>query len=405
MPPIRILQVMPAMDAGGMETFVMNVYRTIDREKVQFDFLYHYDKPCFFDDEIRALGGRIFKLTVRQDNNLPRYLRELRALFAAHPEWRIIHGHYSGFGMFYSPAARRAGMEYFEMSHLFTQWGALHAPKIMADTDAGPVRVFGWETAACSPEYAGFLRALLPQLMDELRALGIADHTYFHISDEPCESMLEDYAAARALVAPYVDGCPIIDALSSLKFYASGIVKKPIPGINHLQEFVDAGVPGLWTYYCVSQYKAVSNLFMAMPAARTRMLGAQLYKYDIEGFLQWGYNFYNSQYSLYPIDPYAVTDADGVFPAGDAFQVYPGANGEPEESIRLLLCHMAMQDLCALRWLESLTSRAHVLSLLSDCAGGPLTLVDYPRSADFFARLRAAVNREILERKGLAFHS
>ena len=67
------------------------------------------------------------------------------------------------------------------MSHLFTQWGALHAPKIMADTDAGPVRVFGWETAACSPEYAGFLRALLPQLMDELRALGIADHTYFHI--------------------------------------------------------------------------------------------------------------------------------------------------------------------------------------------------------------------------------
>ena len=110
MPPIRVLQVMPAMDAGGMETFVMNVYRTIDREKVQFDFLYHYDKPCFFDDEIRALGGRIFKLTVRQDNNLPRYLRDLRTLFAAHPEWRIIHGHYSGFGMFYNPAARRAGI-------------------------------------------------------------------------------------------------------------------------------------------------------------------------------------------------------------------------------------------------------------------------------------------------------
>ena len=60
-----------------------------------------------FDDEIRALGGRIFKLTVRQDNNLPRYLRELRELFAAHPEWRIIHGHYSGFGMFYNPRRAR----------------------------------------------------------------------------------------------------------------------------------------------------------------------------------------------------------------------------------------------------------------------------------------------------------
>ena len=110
MAPIRVLQVMPAVDAGGMETCVMTVYRTIDRDKVQFDFLYHYDKPCFFDDEICTLGGNIYKMTVRQDNNLPRYLRELRELFAAHPEWRIIHGHYSGFGMFYNPVARRAGI-------------------------------------------------------------------------------------------------------------------------------------------------------------------------------------------------------------------------------------------------------------------------------------------------------
>ena len=49
---------MPAMDAGGMETFVMNVYRAVDRSQVQFDFLYHYDKPCFYDAEIEALGGQ-----------------------------------------------------------------------------------------------------------------------------------------------------------------------------------------------------------------------------------------------------------------------------------------------------------------------------------------------------------
>ena len=109
MAPIRVLQVMPAMDAGGMETFVMNVYRTIDRTQVQFDFLYHYNKPCFYDDEIAALGGRITKLTVRQDNNIPRYLRQLDRFFAANP-YRIIHGHYSGFGMFYNRAAKRRGV-------------------------------------------------------------------------------------------------------------------------------------------------------------------------------------------------------------------------------------------------------------------------------------------------------
>ena len=110
MVPIRVLQVMPAMDAGGMETFVMNVYRTIDRDKVQFDFLYHYDKPCFYDAEIEALGGHITKLTVRQDNNIPKYLHDLHAFFTAHPEYKVIHGHYSGFGMFYNPVARRAGI-------------------------------------------------------------------------------------------------------------------------------------------------------------------------------------------------------------------------------------------------------------------------------------------------------
>ena len=111
MAPIRVLQIMPAMDAGGMETFVMNVYRAINREKVQFDFLYHYDKPCFFDYEIQALGGRITKLTVRQDNNLPRYLHQLEELFRSHPEWKIIHGHYSGFGMFYNKKARQCGIQ------------------------------------------------------------------------------------------------------------------------------------------------------------------------------------------------------------------------------------------------------------------------------------------------------
>lgn len=98
------------MNAGGMETFIMNVYRAIDREKVQFDFLYHYDMPCFYDEEIRRLGGSITKLTVRQDNNLPRYLSQLKAFFRAHPEYKVIHGHYSGFGMFYNPVAKRCGI-------------------------------------------------------------------------------------------------------------------------------------------------------------------------------------------------------------------------------------------------------------------------------------------------------
>ena len=110
MEPIRILQVVPAMNTGGMETFIMNLYRAMDREKVQFDFLYHYDMPCFYDEEILRLGGRITKLTVRQDNNLPKYLHQLNEFFARHTEYRVIHGHYSGFGVFYNAAAKKNGI-------------------------------------------------------------------------------------------------------------------------------------------------------------------------------------------------------------------------------------------------------------------------------------------------------
>ncbi|MBQ5755431.1 MAG: glycosyltransferase, partial [Oscillospiraceae bacterium] len=71
---------------------------------------YHYDMPCFYDEEILRLGGRITKLTVRQDNNLPKYLRQLDEFFARHPEYKVVHGHYSGFGMFYNPAAKKHGV-------------------------------------------------------------------------------------------------------------------------------------------------------------------------------------------------------------------------------------------------------------------------------------------------------
>ncbi len=294
--------------------------------------------------------------------------------------------------------AQAAGMRYFEMSHLFTQWGAKHAPKVMAEAEGETRRIFGWETAAQSPEYARFLRELLPCLVEELKGLGIFERTYFHISDEPREEMLSDYCAARALVEPYIGGRPIMDALSSLELYRKGAVRCPIPAINHLEPFLEAQVPGLWTYYCVSQYMDVTNAFMAMPSSRTRMLGVQLYKYNLKGFLQWGYNFYNTPLSAHAINPYACTDAEGAFPAGDAFIVYPGADGQPEESIRSLVMHMAMQDLRALQWLEALTSREHVLELLEEAAGEPLTLTEYPRSNAFFLALRERVNSEIIQR-------
>lgn len=291
---------------------------------------------------------------------------------------------------------KRCGVTYYEMSHLFSQWGAVAAPKIIATVDGEEKKLFGWHTDARGAEYAGFLRAFLTALIKELHRLQIFDRAYFHISDEPVLEHLDNYRHAKSLVKPYIEGRPIIDALSDFAFYQTGAVEKPIVSINHMTPFLKAEVSGLWTYYCISQYKDVTNSFMAMPAARTRILGAQLYRYQIEGFLQWGYNFYNTWLSIHPLNPFETTDAGGIFPAGDPFQVYPGENGEPEDSLRFMMMHLAMQDLRALQALEALRGREHVLALLDECAQGPLTLTEYPRGAEFFDRLREKVNAELV---------
>lgn len=110
MEPIRILHVVPNMQAGGLETFIMNVYRNIDREKIQFDFLVHYSKHCFYDDEIEQLGGRIYRMTVREDKNFIRYIIQLNQFFEKHREYTIVHGHMTSFGIFYFFVAKNHGV-------------------------------------------------------------------------------------------------------------------------------------------------------------------------------------------------------------------------------------------------------------------------------------------------------
>ena len=293
---------------------------------------------------------------------------------------------------------RSAGIRYIEMAHLFTQWGAKAAPKVMATVDGEYRRLFGWETPAVGGEYTRFLQAYLPALTARLREWGVADRTCFHISDEPGAAHLTDYLAARDSVARYLKDYRVMDALSDYSLYERGAVTHPVPSIDHIGPFLAHGVPDLWTYYCTSQWDRVSNRFIAMPSARNRILGVQLYKYRIAGFLHWGYNFYNAQFSRYPIDPYRTADADGAFPAGDPFLVYPGPDGEPVESIRIMVLEQALHDMRALELLEGLAGRDFVTEAIDGDLDGGVTFTDYPKSAEYLLRLRGRVNREIEKR-------
>ncbi len=292
---------------------------------------------------------------------------------------------------------RSCGIQYFEMSHLFSQWGAAYAPKVVALKDGKEEKIFGWHTPA-SGKYTDFLHVLLPQLTGKLKEWGIAEVTWFHLSDEPREEDLDSYRAARESIEDLLDGFHTMDALSDYKFYEHGLVEQPVPANDAIQEFLNHGVENLWTYYCVSQSYEVSNRFMAMPSLRNRIYGLQLYKYRIAGILHWGYNFYNSQYSLEKLNPYQVTDAGGCFAAGDPFLVYPGADGYPEESIRMMMLEEALQDLRACELLESLAGRETVMECIEENLAEPLTFTCFPKTDYYLIALRNRINREIAKR-------
>ena len=289
----------------------------------------------------------------------------------------------------------RCGVEYIEISHLFTQWGAAHAPKIMATVNGEYKKIFGWETDALGEEYATFIRTFLTALLSHLKESGNDKRCFFHVSDEPGLAHLENYKRAKAIVADLLDGYTIMDALSKYDFYQTGVLDHPIPSNNHIKPFLDGGVKDLWTYYCVSQPIEVSNRYHSMPNWRNRSIGMQMYKYNIVGFLQWGYNFYNNQYSGDPINPFYEQSSDYAFPGGDPFSVYPAMDGTALESPRLVVFYEALQDIKAMKLAEKLTSHDYVVKAIEDVFGGEITFDTCTKSSTTMHAIREKVNEII----------
>ncbi len=290
--------------------------------------------------------------------------------------------------------AERCGVRFFEMAHFFTQWGAAHCPKIVALENGKERKIFGWKDSASGAKYRNFLDQFLPQLVRFIEKRELKKRCYFHVSDEPHINHLDAFSQAASIVHGHLKGYPFIDALSNVEYYERGLVRLPIPASNHIEPFVEKGIKNLWTYYCVSQWDQVSNRFFNMPSARNRILGAQLYKYDLKGFLQWGFNFYYAQYSTRSVNPFVETDAGRAFPAGDAFLVYPGEDG-PIDSIRGEVFREALQDQRALQLLEKLQGREKTLKLLEQGAGAAITMKRYPRDMDWLLQMRERCNRRI----------
>ena len=295
--------------------------------------------------------------------------------------------------------ANRCGVEHFELAHFYTQWGARHAPKIMATVDGEYKRIFGWDTRANSRKYKKFLTALSVELKKYLEERKLKEKVLIHVSDEPHAPCIAYKKASKHIHSLY-EGYKIVDALSDYSFYKKKIVSSPIPSNDHIEPFI-GNVENLWVYYCSAQKNNyVSNRFFCNESLRTRIIGYQMYKYDIKGFLHWGYNFYYKRLSKGLIDPFTVSDAGKEFPSGDSYVVYPAKDGTPYPSLRLKVFYDALQDMAALKTLEKLTDKKTSLEIIEEKGKHNITFSNYPHDEAWLLETREQVNQMIKKSLG-----
>lgn len=193
--PKRVLQVLTIMNQGGAETMVMNYYRAIDRSKVQFDFLVHRQERGVYDDEIKQLGGRIFRaLPIRPWSYLS-YFRWLDAFFAEHQEFVAIHSHIQENSGFVFKYAQKHGIYNciahshiadlgFDYKYLFREFGKRYVQKyatrkLSCGEDAGRFlygeRKFANFNNAIDAERFRFSPAIRVEVREEL---GLCEDTF-----------------------------------------------------------------------------------------------------------------------------------------------------------------------------------------------------------------------------------
>lgn len=107
---IRILQVVNDMHRAGIETMLMNYYRNIDRDKIQFDFLTHRPYKSDYDDEIISLGGKIYRAPRLYPQNYPQYFKWMSEFWKQHSEYKIVHSHIDSMSYLPLLTAKKAGI-------------------------------------------------------------------------------------------------------------------------------------------------------------------------------------------------------------------------------------------------------------------------------------------------------
>lgn len=199
----------------------------------------------------------------------------------------------------------------------------------------------GTRAAADSPEAEQFYSQFFPALYSHLKEKGWLDKYAQHVGDEPVKANADSYTTAAMYAKKYMPGVPIIEAC--LNHEMVGAVDIWVPTIEHLGKDYDfykqrmAAGDRVWFYTCVQPQGDYANHFAELPLIKTRLVHWVNFKYNAEGYLHWGFNFWRK----HPWDDIA----SGTLPGGDTHIVYPAKDSMGiVESMRLDAMRDGIED-------------------------------------------------------------
>lgn len=115
--PIRVLHVFGYFDRGGAESMVMNLYRSIDKNKIQFGFVVHGEKVGAFEEEARQMGADIFRVPDYTGINHLAYIKAWKKILKNNQNYSVVHGHVRSTANIYLKLANEAGFKTIAHSH------------------------------------------------------------------------------------------------------------------------------------------------------------------------------------------------------------------------------------------------------------------------------------------------
>ncbi|MBP3323372.1 MAG: DUF4091 domain-containing protein [Clostridia bacterium] len=335
-----------------------------------------------------------------------KYVRQLKRVRATHLFFHLYHIKIEEVGDKYlfdfsrikrmMQIADEEGIPTFEMGHLLMR-DERGDQKQFVENDYGLFYKVEEHIFADSKEGYNFLAQFLPALGEFLKENGWYDRVVQHVGDEPIEKIRNTFRIVCGIVRKFLPGIKLMDAVLNEKLRGSTDVWVPLntdyeknkETFEHFKELGDE----VWHYTCCGPEGKPLNRLLDMELLRTRLLFYGNYRYNLAGYLHWGFASYQPEESnvIEYCNPIILTEV--ILPPGDSHIIYPGNANGPWPGARSEMTRMGAED-CELLWMLEKENKAKADEI---CAKVMRRFDDYETDVNLFDANRAELLKALDE--------